>query len=606
MKKWMKKMNVVLLAGLCVSGCGMGSFQKSEQGQMKTQEENEETTEQSEAGAPDTAEPENQAQEAGQPEQEASGTEEGQAQISPLRKDVENLTVLFADEWLSKWNKEKTKYILETSYNIPKLSAEDGEEYPELEKALAQYGSAERKRMKKFFKSTAKEAQEVGTDDREWFIRSWQSVARADNRVVSLMTKYTDYTGGAHGLFYTDGISFDSETGKKLSLKDVFVSTDELPAILEKKLIKKYGRDAFFNSEKEGTSIFAPIMEANRMLEEMETEQKSESEQSSDGGNSPDSGKIVLKEENYTWCITNDGVIFYFAPYQIGPYGSGEFECLIPFRQKDLFQPVYTETAKKYARELAWDWKDETGGGLRYEADLDGDGMQDKLAIEWISCDEYVSGDCNVKITYKGVKWKKVIHGYSFSPVLMHMKNGKNYLYLGVTMENDYPDMFIFSLTKKGVKKIGRRSLEFHGETDKDERYYTSAPSDPEKFKLDTRLDVLSTYTGWKKYHVGKKGLPVADTPYYHIETSLVMTSLKSMKLVIVDEKGKKIKTARIPKGKKFAFYRTDAKTFVDMKLPSGTICRLHLNRKGKDWWEDQKVEGKPLEKMFEGYMFAG
>lgn len=612
-----------LLVGLCFSGCQAGTFLPMEQGgavgrQAETVQDTGEQETQAAEGQQDADSEKNGtgfATETGQMSSETADSEtsdasEGEAVIRPLRKEPEPLTVLFSSEWLSKWDKEQTKYLLETTFNLPKLSAYDGKDYPELQIALAQYARSEKKRMKKLFQSTAKDVEEIGTGVQEWSIRNWMSVARADSRVVSLMTRYSDYLGGAHGMFYTDGINFDSETGKKLSLKDIFVSTDKLPGILENKLLKKYGRNAFFNAEQEGTSIFAPIIEARE--ENAGTE--ADVGKGTDAGTEAtagtetdveDSGTVTLREEEYTWCVTNDGVVFYFAPYLLGPYASGEFECLIPFRQKNLFQPVYTETAKKYVRELAWDFEDELGGSLSCQADLDGDGMQEKLFIDRTACDEYGS-DFNVKITYKGKKWSNQIHGFSFSPVLLHLEDGRNYLYLGVTMENDYPEMYVFSLSKKGVKKVGSKNLGFHGEEDGEEQYFTSMPANPDEFKLDTRLDTLSTYTGWKKYHVGKNGMPVADMTYYRTESSITMTSIRSMKLAIVNEKGKKIKTKKIPKGTKFRFYRTDAKKYVDMKLPDGKICRLHIGGKGGDWSESQKVEGKPLDQTFEGFMFAG
>lgn len=589
----------VTVASFCFSGCGtenpIQNVREQENAHVEEQEKSE-PADNSETETPQNI-PDTEREPSVESTETSSENSSDEEILSPLREKAESLTVLFSSEWLCKWNKQETQYLLETTFNIPKLSSEDEKEYPKLAKALTQYGRSERKRMKKIHKKTAKEVEEIGIGAGEWTIRNWFSVSRADSRLVSLMTKYSDYLGGAHGMFYTDGVNFDSVTGKQLLLKDIFVSTEELPALLEKKLVKKYGRDAFFEKE-DGKSIFSPIIEAREASDGTEKENTTSEGQT-------ENNSITLKEEEYTWCVTNDGVMFYFAPYQIGPYGSGEFECLIPFRQKDLFYPAYTETAEKYARELAWDYEDGMGGALSYLADLDGDGKRDKLKIERTASDQY-GADFHMNITYNGKKWKNEIHGYSFSPVLVHLKNKKNYLYLGVTMENDYPDMYVFSLSDKGVKKVCSKALRFHGETDQEEQYYTSAPANPEKFKLDTRLDTLSTYTGWKRYHVGKNGRPVADMPYYRIESSIIMTSLRDMKLAVVGKNGKKIKKVRVPKGNKFTFYRTDAKKYVDMKLSDGRIVRLHIGGKGEDWSERQTVEGKTLEETFEGFMFAG
>ena len=47
------------------------------------------------------------------------------------------------------------------------------------------------------------------------------SAARADERILSLKDDTYQNIGGAHGMFYREGVNFDSQSGKKLELRDI-------------------------------------------------------------------------------------------------------------------------------------------------------------------------------------------------------------------------------------------------------------------------------------------------------------------------------------------------------------------------------------------------
>lgn len=134
--------------------------------------------------------------------------------------------------------------------------------------------------------------------------RSTTVDVRCDEAVVSLLSSGESYTGGAHGYAWSAGKTFDPQTGEELSLSDVLKAPELLPAILSEKLLASYDAESFF-----------------------------------------DSPELLLAEyeiDAYSWVLTEDGIDFYFNPYEIGPYASGIFAVSVGYEeQPDLFIDRY-------------------------------------------------------------------------------------------------------------------------------------------------------------------------------------------------------------------------------------------------------------------------
>lgn len=104
------------------------------------------------------------------------------------------------------------------------------------------------------------------------------------------------YTGGAHGYNYAKFINIDIEKGKVLSLNDL--------------LIENYHKDL--------TDALKKQFEQD--LEKDKAEGTYYDWWNVDG--------IAPSEDFY---ITSDGIVFYYAPYEIGPYAAGDREIKVPF-----------------------------------------------------------------------------------------------------------------------------------------------------------------------------------------------------------------------------------------------------------------------------------
>ncbi|QJB55069.1 DUF3298 and DUF4163 domain-containing protein [Pseudodesulfovibrio sp. zrk46] len=119
----------------------------------------------------------------------------------------------------------------------------------------------------------------------------------AGGRIASVQMQVMVYTGGAHPNNWPLTWVFDLANGETLGLSDIFANHE---AALD--AIAPMVRDVLRASM---TDMFVEDM----ML----------------GGTEP-------TEKNYEDCIlTNEGVVFFFAPYQVGPYAAGQQVVTIPW-----------------------------------------------------------------------------------------------------------------------------------------------------------------------------------------------------------------------------------------------------------------------------------
>ena len=126
-------------------------------------------------------------------------------------------------------------------------------------------------------------------------------IAYFDGRYVSFCQQEYDYQGGAHGMPLWIGLTFDLETGERLSLPDVIAnSEEELNSIV--------------------TEYFAEYINGN-------PEEFWE-----------DALDIVRDESCFEsdFYLTEDGIKFYFHPYALSSYAAGFPEVTIPYDEFEM------------------------------------------------------------------------------------------------------------------------------------------------------------------------------------------------------------------------------------------------------------------------------
>lgn len=126
-----------------------------------------------------------------------------------------------------------------------------------------------------------------------------------DGTYMSFCEEYHDYTGGAHGMPYWRGRTFDLQTGKELFLSDIVA--DDVTVI--KSLVQKYFTEMYnTNPGKYWDGTVDYVYESIDM-----------------------ESLFYLNEE---------GIVFYFGPYELAAYAEWFQEVVVPYEEFELKLPL--------------------------------------------------------------------------------------------------------------------------------------------------------------------------------------------------------------------------------------------------------------------------
>lgn len=174
--------------------------------------------------------------------------------------------------------------------------------------------------------------------------------SRADARVISFVQSEDAYLGGAHGSYYKTGLTFDTQTGELLDLKDLSDSPDSFYRMIKSDIIeqcKAYPeQEAFYHSV--DSQEFAATIDD------------------------------VLASDS--WYFTKSGLEVVANPYFIGPYAAGSFSFEVPYDRLDGLKEQYAYTGA-FMKEISYEED--------FSIDLNGDGTADKIQTS-VSEDEYM------------------------------------------------------------------------------------------------------------------------------------------------------------------------------------------------------------------------
>ena len=315
-------------------------------------------------------------------------------------------------------------------------------------------------------------------------------VARSDETVLSMAVMEGSYLGGAHPFGMTTGRTYDTQTGKELSLKDVVSDYDGIYEYVKKQLEENYDQSMFFEDYQD-------------------TLQKMFYDESGDYG-------------TVQWTISQTGLSIYFNQYDLAPYVAGSQQVDISFKaQPQLFQSRYVVEKGSYIKVIR--------ENKSCFADVDGDGKEEEISYS-VARDEYGFGGA-ITVTCDGQTFDTAevdkdasdaygaYGAYSSEGYVLHTSDGRTYLYLQHLDDNDYRYVNVFRLDQGRPSYVGYEGM----------AWYNTQILDPDSFMLYTRLDVLGTYYGMKRYHVDEAGLPASDDEAYVINESSMLRSTRDL-----------------------------------------------------------------------------
>lgn len=168
-----------------------------------------------------------------------------------------------------------------------------------------------------------------------YYLNKQIETQRVDSQVVSLSLFQSAFRGGVHGDYWTEGVSFDSQTGEQLTLEDLGDIKDDM-------------KDAVWNRLKDEEYGFFDNPEAT--IEEM------------------------IQMESVCWYLTGGGIQVIFNPYELAPYASGDIRVLIPYEELEGMNAAYIPSGNEIEYQMLQE-------GSHYEEDIDGDGETELLSV---------------------------------------------------------------------------------------------------------------------------------------------------------------------------------------------------------------------------------
>ncbi len=235
-----------------------------------------------------------------EPQTEESETEtdtetdlESEEETEPQTEPVRTLSIDYDESSYSHYD-DDGMLLLNVSYKYPVLSGTDGAD------AINSFFSSDKYAFEQNAQEYQIHAKEAYDDNSDAFVGFElyidYSKERSDAKVVSFSGYMYDYTGGPHpngGMF---GESFNAQTGEHLKLEDI---TDNLIALR--------------------------TFVVNRIKSELK-----DSDRANELYNGYEDSIISFVCDN-SWCLTDEGIMFYCNPYIIAPHAAGVFEFTIPY-----------------------------------------------------------------------------------------------------------------------------------------------------------------------------------------------------------------------------------------------------------------------------------
>ena len=454
------------------------------------------------------------------------------------------------------------------------LTGEDAEKYPELDRALEEYGD----KVEGLAKDEFELCKEAGATDigslpsDGYFSERHLNVRRADEYVVSLSSSYSYYAGGAHPYGGDWPVSFDAKTGREIKLTDVVKDIDAMYDYVTEAIKEKYADylDEFFN-----------INDAD-----------------------PFAG---FKSGEYTqgFAVDYDGLSIIFNPYDIASYASGQQVIKIPYKgHEDLLEGKYFENVPD-------SYIVEVGDNLEYDIDIDNDGAFDAVTLSPYYDEYECLGSINVTINDKPYEYKngtgnEYIDAFSGRNFLYKTKSGKLFYYFLACGCNDYRTFNSFEIKKDGLGDWNYYTASIAYPLEANERIadYSWAEgclTDPVNCLLQNRSDMFGTVSVVRSYDFDDNGQIVPTEELYAFYDMTPHKVLTSVKVDIVDENGNKTGERDLVVGEEVVPYKTNNVDTVYICDKDDNILMFHETN---EW--PRQVEGIDIETIFDNILYAG
>ncbi|MBR6771637.1 MAG: DUF3298 domain-containing protein [Lachnospiraceae bacterium] len=374
------------------------------------------------------------------------------------------------------------------------------------------------------------------------------SPTRADSGVISLRCLYYLYSGGAHGNYGSEGVTFDSHSGQQLSFWDLAENREAFSQWTLEETLRQVGEEA------EG--LFADYEDTIRTVWENEP----------------------------NWYLDAAGITIIFQPYEIGTYARGEVCVTLPYPElASLLRPEYQMGSSAGMAVLP--------EGVVTEVSLGREsGERKKLRLFTDNLNmgfrQYMLEIGNQ--TEMVAELDRLCEQY-----LLQREDGRSFLLFYGDMASDDYVTYVYEITDGQI----RQTQEPLSGTAIKEGTVTV-----ERMELGTRIDVLGTYTAYSNYILAEDGTLHQEGEWYSIGSTYETHILTNIRELPVTVNGQK---TVLPAGSKIRLTATDGKGLVRyQRIDSVEEGEIAFTREEDGW--SVYIDGVQETEYFEDLPYAG
>lgn len=424
----------------------------------------------------------------------------------------------------------------------------EGDEYASLKRNVENW-SMERSEGLRSLYSTFEEAAVMEAEGNEEFygysLYHTLTAARADESVLSLKDDTYQYTGGANGMFYREGVNFDSKSGKKLGLRDIISDWENFSKDASAYVI-------YHLKENYSEELFDDYVTTVESLWFQETE--------------PD------------WYLDASSIVIVIQEYMVGPYTIGAPEIHLSYAEfapyiKEAYLPGTGDGMAEFAvnqelfLHLAGSYE-ETPMMLQYE-----------MTEEAVNCSLWLGEN------------EKSLEGFAALDDSYLLRNGDEiYCLIGVDKGSDDYVTYVYRLTEGVIEEVTQMGAAVD-----------SGNVNPEKVVMESWVDLLGTYGGVKSYYFDENNEFVTDDTEYRLHKNhYVLTTVVDLPVVLEDAE------SILPAGSHIVLNATDGESYVKFTIQeTGQMGILNVQRSETDYYH-VTINGMNENDCFEILPYAG
>ncbi len=305
-------------------------------------------------------------------------------------------------------------------------------------------------------------------------------LTRLDNTLASLRIIYSDYSGGAHGMYFVFGETYDMQTGALLKLSDLVSDVEGFyPHAIDyinNALFQSYEEELYSDYQTQVENTFSPTNEPN-------------------------------------WYLSSTGIVVTFTPYELGPYSMGAPEITLPYT-------VFAEYMQdKYLASV-----DELVAKVSANQDISFlIGTTEPIMIETIENEWYM-----LDINVIAGSTSSNVGSFSFmkDAYLIKRIDGRSFLIItGDYMSDDFAT-FVYEISDGTLRKCAELTF----------MHPSGGAITPTAIEMLVHLDVLGSYSSYTMYTIAPNGELIHSEDTFPIQSQYPLTTKLALPVILNGE----------------------------------------------------------------------